>query len=143
MAESFDDLAAHRRRTMDRPSRPRTKTRDRRRNGGSTYPSSRGLGSDVEVLTPEGVWCMKAKDVYGDEFVITKRALMQLIRAAVQQAPTELRMGTDLRHAVAIGYLYREAMKRVPDEALDAYVREEIVRRERERVLRANGAAAG
>jgi len=139
MAESFDDLAAHRRRTMDRPSRPRKGKRAKQRDTpAATNELNRGLSSDVDVVRPEGVWCVTARDVYGDEFVLTKRALMQLIRAAVQKAPLELRMEIDFSHAVAIGELYREAMKLVPDSALDEFVRKEIVRRERARV-RANG----
>jgi len=138
MAESFDDLAAHRRRTMDRPSRPRKDNRARQRETPTSTGLNRGLSSDVDVVTPEGVWCVTARDVYGDEFVLTKRALMQLIRAAVQKAPLELRMEIDFSHAVAIGELYREAMKLVPDAALDEFVRQEVMRRERSRV-RANG----
>jgi hypothetical protein len=116
--------------------------REHKRNGQSGQDSIRGLGSSVEVLTREGVWCLSARDVYGDELVLTKRALMQLVRAAVQQAPQDLRMAIDLRHAIAIGELYREAMKRVPDSVLDDFVRAEIVRRESARA-RASSAAAG
>jgi hypothetical protein len=88
------------------------------------------------------VWCISARDVYGDEFVLTKRALMQLVRAAVQEAPDDLRMAIDIRHAIAIGELYREAMKLVPDAALDEFVRQEIIRRESART-RTNGAPTG
>jgi hypothetical protein len=51
-------------------------------------------------------------------------------------------MAIDIRHAIAIGELYREAMKLVPDAALDEFVRQEIIRRESART-RTNGAAKG
>jgi hypothetical protein len=127
---------------MEAPARISNGNRERRRRRQSAYASSRGLGSNAEILRPEGVWCISARDVYGDEFVLTKRALMQLVRAAVQEAPDDLRMAIDIRHAIAIGELYREAMKLVPDAALDEFVRQEIIRRESART-RTNGAPTG
>jgi len=148
MSGLSDDLGVTRRRTMESRSRPGSGKRARR-NGRKSHEATRGLGSVAEVILPEGVWCLTARDVYGDEFVITKRALMQLVRSAVQSAPKDHRMDIDLRHAIAIGELYREAMKLVPDAALDEFVRQEVVRRERERTRRngaetsANGSANG
>ena len=142
MAASADDLGVTRRRTMEAPARISNGNRERRRRRQSAHASSRGLGSSAEFLRPEGVWCIAARDVYGDEFVLTKRALMQLVRAAVQESPDDLRMAIDIRHAIAIGELYREAMKLVPDAALDEFVRQEVIRREQTR-SRTNGAATG